>query len=237
MFSEDLKEAAGKFGLTFTDRQVKKFQKFYEMTIEKNSGMNLTAITDPKEFAVKHIIDSLSAFDEKKFAGAKKIIDVGTGGGFPGIPLKIFCPEFEICLVDSLNKRIDFLKEVAETLKLENVECVHGRAEDLAKLPDFRESFDIAISRAVARLNVLAEYCLPFVKTGGIFAAMKGKNFVEETEESGNAIKILGGDEPEIVEKILPDGEGSRAIIYIKKISATPAKFPRKAGMPSKKPL
>ena len=237
MFKDFLKNSAEKFGLNLTENQLDKFQKFYELVVKKNSEVNLTSITTPEDFAVKHIIDSLSAWDDEKFSGAKKFIDVGTGGGFPGIPLKIFRPEIEICLADSLNKRINFLKDAVKILELEKVECVHGRAEDLAKMPEYRESFDVAISRAVARINVLAEYCLPFVKIGGIFVAMKGRNFEEEVSESEKAVKILGGGEVGIVKKILPEDEGERAIIYVKKNSRTPEKYPRKAGMPLKNPL
>ena len=237
MFKDFLKNSAEKFGLNLTENQLDKFQKFYELVVKKNSEVNLTSITTPEDFAVKHIIDSLSAWDDEKFSGAKKFIDVGTGGGFPGIPLKIFRPEIEICLADSLNKRINFLKDAVKILELEKVECVHGRAEDLAKMPEYRENFDVAISRAVARINVLSEYCLPFVKIGGIFVAMKGRNFEEEVSESEKAVKILGGGEVGIVKKILPEDEGERAIIYVKKNSRTPEKYPRKAGMPLKNPL
>ncbi len=223
--------------LRLTENQLAQFENFYRAVIEWNAKINLTAITDETEFAVKHVIDSLTVWDENRFAGVKKVVDVGTGAGFPGVPLKIFKPEIEIVLLDSLGKRVDFLKSVVGDLKLSGVECIHGRAEDLAHDKNFRERFDLATARAVARLNVLAEYCLPFVKVGGIFAAMKGKIFNEEIVEARAAMKILGGGEIQSVEKNLPNLPDERAIIYVDKKKSTPKNFPRKAGMPAKNPL
>ena len=223
--------------LNLTARQLNQFEKFYAAVIEWNAKINLTAITDEKDFAVKHVIDSLTVWDAEKFAGVTKIIDVGTGAGFPGIPLKIFLPAVKIVLLDSLGKRVDFLKSVVADLNLSGVECIHGRAEDLAHDKNFRERFDLATARAVSRLNVLAEYCLPFVKIGGTFAAMKGKNPRDEIAEAEPAIKILGGGEITSVIKNLPDLDDERAIIYVDKKFPTPKKFPRKAGTPAKNPL
>ena len=223
--------------LNLTARQLNQFEKFYAAVIECNAKINLTAITDEKDFAVKHVLDSLTVWDAEKFAGATKIIDVGTGAGFPGIPLKIFLPAVKIVLLDSLGKRVDFLKSVVADLGLSGVECIHGRAEDLAHDKNFRERFDLATARAVSRLNVLAEYCLPFVKIGGTFAAMKGKNPRDEIAEAEPAIKILGGGEITSVRKNLPDLNDERAIIYVDKKIPTPKKFPRKAGTPAKNPL
>jgi len=237
MFSEILFESAKNFSLILSDRQLEQFEIFYRRIIEWNEKINLTAITEEKDFAVKHIVDSLSAWDEKIFSGVGKVIDVGTGAGFPGIPLKIFKPELEIILLDSLAKRVNFLQEVVAELKLQGVTCLHGRAEDLAGQKNFREQFDLATSRAVARLNVLAEYCLPFVKVGGVFAALKGKKFSEEIAEAVAAVKILGGGEINFAEKKLPDFPDVRAVVYIDKIKATPKKYPRKAGTPLKNPL
>ena len=237
MFGKILFDSAEKFGLELSDKQISQFEIFYRRMIDWNERINLTAITDETEFAIKHIVDSLSVWDEKIFADVAKVIDVGTGAGFPGLPLKIFKPELEIVLLDSLTKRVNFLQETVAELKLEGVTCVHGRAEDLARQKNFREQFDLATSRAVARLNVLAEYCLPFVKVGGVFAALKGKKFSEEISEAKSAVKILGGGEIKFAEKILPDLPDVRAVIYIDKEKSTPKKYPRKAGTPTKNPL
>ena len=223
--------------LGLDEKQLEQFKIFYKRVIEWNKKINLTAITDEKEFAIKHIIDSLSVWDEKIFHNTKKIIDVGTGAGFPGIPLKIFKPELEIVLLDSLSKRIEFLKKVVAELNLQGVICLHGRAEDIARQENFRESFDLATSRAVARLNTLSEYCLPFVRVGGKFAAMKGRKFQEEISEAEKAVKILGGGKINFAEKKLPNLSDVRAVIYIDKIKSTPKNFPRKAGTPAKNPL
>ena len=178
MFRDSLAD----FGLD--DAQINLCEKFYELVIEQNRVMNLTAITEPQEFAIKHIIDSLSAWDDKIFQGVETLADIGTGAGFPAIPLKIFKPHLKLCLIDSLAKRTEFLKKVVAELELADVEIFHGRAEELAKQKNFRERFDVVTSRAVARLNVLAEYCLPFAKVGGKFIALKGKNFQEELDEA-----------------------------------------------------
>jgi len=232
MFSEILSKY-----VNLREEQLKQFQKFYEMVIDWNTKINLTAITDEKEFAIKHVMDSLTLWDEEKFSGVKKILDVGTGAGFPAIPIKIFKPNVEIFLLDSLAKRVEFLKKVAAELNLQKVTCIHGRAEDLARQNNFRESFDLVTARAVARLNIISEYCLPFVKIGGTFAALKGKQFLEEIAEAENAVKILGGGKIICAEKTLPEIPDVRAVIYIDKKVSTPKKFPRKAGTPSKNPL
>lgn len=237
MFSEILLASAKKFGVELSAMQLEQFGIFYKSVVEWNEKINLTAITEEKDFAVKHIIDSISLWNDEKFLSVKKVIDVGTGAGFPGLPIKIFKPEIEIVLLDSLSKRVDFLKKVVAELNLQNVTCVHGRAEDFARQKDFREQFDLATTRAVARLNVIAEYCLPFVKVGGTFAALKGKKFAEEIAEAKSAVKILGGGEINFAEKILPDLPDKRAVIYIDKIKSTQKKFPRKAGTPVKNPL
>lgn len=237
MFREELKKFAAEIKINLDEIQLEQFEIFYKSVVEWNEKINLTAITQEQEFIVKHLIDSLTVFDEEKFFGAKKIIDVGTGAGFPGIPLKIFHPNLEIFLLDSLKKRVEFLKKVVEELNLKNVTCLHGRAEDFAREKIFREQFDLVTSRAVARLNVLSEYCLPFVKVGGNFFAMKSKQFQEEISEAKDAVKILGGGEIIFSEKNLPTLPDVRAIISIKKMKSTPKKFPRSAGVPTKKPL
>ena len=230
------KEILSKY-IKLRDEQLQQFQKFYEMVIDWNTKINLTAITDEKEFAIKHVMDSLSLWDDEKFSNVKKVLDVGTGAGFPAIPIKIFKPNVEIFLLDSLNKRVEFLKKVVTELNLENVTCLHGRAEDFARQNNFRESFDLVTARAVARLNIISEYCLPFVKVGGTFAALKGKQFQDEVAEAENAVKILGGGKIICAEKTLPELPDVRAVVYIDKKKSTPKKFPRKAGTPAKNPL
>ncbi|MCR5176082.1 MAG: 16S rRNA (guanine(527)-N(7))-methyltransferase RsmG [Anaerovibrio sp.] len=236
-FEEYLRDAAGKYGVTFTEHQVHQFDQYYRLLVEWNEKINLTAITEPREVAIKHMIDSVSCWDEKRFKNVQTVIDVGTGAGFPGIPLKIFIPDIKLTLLDSLNKRINFLQTVVDTLQLSSVECIHSRAEEGARNKILRDKFDLAVSRAVARLPVLAEYCLPFVKKNGYFAALKGMKFAEETQEAEKAISILGGKIEDCVEIKLPYLEDRRAVIYIKKEKNTPKAYPRKAGTPDKKPL
>ena len=211
--------------------QIERCEKFYRLVVEQNRVMNLTAITEPQEFAIKHIIDSLSAWDDKILQGVETLADIGTGAGFPAIPLKIFKPHLKLCLIDSLAKRTEFLKKVVAELELDDVEIFHGRAEELARQKIFREQFDVVTSRAVARLDILAEYCLPFAKVGGKFVALKGKNFREELDEARAAIKILGGGKISIREIKLPALDESRAVIYIDKKFSTPEKYPRRESL------
>ena len=236
MFNDEMRKAAEVYGLVLTEKQQGQFQRYYELLMEWNEKINLTAITEPREVAVKHMLDSLAGLDEKRMSGDAGIIDVGTGAGFPGIPLKIFQPNLRLTLLDSLNKRVKFLQTVVEELGLQDVKCVHGRAEEAAR-KDFREGFDIAVSRAVARLPVLAEYCLPFVRVGGAFFAWKGMQYQEEAEEAKKAVVLLGGSGIEIKRVHLPGMEDVRAILCMKKTKPTPKAYPRKAGMPVKKPL
>ena len=212
---------------------VEKYTTFMEMVLKYNESVNLTAITDPGEFETKHFIDSLSIVNSEEYRSAKNIIDVGTGAGFPGMPLAILSPDKEFVLVDSLNKRIKIINECAAGLGIGNVTAVHGRAEDLGKQTEYREQFDICVSRAVSGLRILAEYCIPFVKNGGRFIAYKGSNIGEELRTSENALKILGG-RIERVEKI-PGME--HCLIYVTKYRNTPKKYPRKAGTPEKNPI
>ncbi|MCQ2359159.1 MAG: 16S rRNA (guanine(527)-N(7))-methyltransferase RsmG [Phascolarctobacterium sp.] len=234
-FTEILAQKAAEAGLELSEKQLEQFNKYYEMLVETNKVMNLTAITEPEDVAVKHMVDSLLAFD-KSFAN-KTLADVGTGAGFPGIPLKIYCPSLKVTLIDSLGKRLKFLENVINELGLENISCEHARAEDAGKNKKFREKFDLVTARAVARLSVLSEYCLPLVKTGGMFIALKGSKYAEEILEGEQALKILGGKILSSEEVKLPGLDDGRAIIKVKKIKPTPAAYPRKAGTPDKQPL
>ena len=236
-FKGYLKDAADKYGINLSEKQLEQFEKYFQLLIEWNEMINLAAITDPKEVAIKHMIDSLSCWNEELFDENIKVIDVGTGAGFPGIPLKIFKPGIKLTLLDSLNKRIVFLRTVVDELGLKNVECIHARAEEGARNKELREQFDLVVSRAVARLSVLAEYCLPFVKINGTFAALKGMKYAQETQDGKKAVSILGGSTPDCVEIRLPDLDDKRAVIYIKKEKSTPKAYPRKAGTPDKNPL
>lgn len=250
-------------GLELTKQQAKQFGLYYEMLIEKNKVMNLTAITDYKEVVVKHFLDSVYLAKYEDLSGDCLVIDVGTGAGFPGIPLKILFPQMKLVLLDSLNKRILFLKEVIEKLGLENVEAIHGRAEEIAKKPEYREQFDYCVSRAVANLNSLSEICLPFVKIGGAFISYKSMKGMEELDMAGKAIVLLGGAKEILVEdaqageSLEPDEKAKtcvvkrfileeksaqvetmeRSFIRIPKEKPTPKKYPRKPGTPFKEPL
>ncbi|MBP3721874.1 MAG: 16S rRNA (guanine(527)-N(7))-methyltransferase RsmG, partial [Selenomonadaceae bacterium] len=218
MFEDKLKLAINEYGLEVNQEQVRKFDAFYGLLIEWNERMNLTAITDEDEFIRKHILDSLSGLEYVKEG---KILDLGSGAGFPGIPLKIYNEEFKITFLDALKKRLNFLDEVATKLSFQNVTTIHGRAEDLAKT-DLRESFDTVVSRAVASLPILSEYALPFIKTGGTFIAWKGSKAEDEAKESEKALKVLGGELAEIKKVAIPKLNEERALIIVKKIKPTP---------------
>lgn len=214
------------------------FEEYAAMLVEYNKVMNLTGITDPEGISEKHFLDSLLVFKCCDIRENSAVIDVGTGAGFPGLPMKIYRPDLRVTLLDSLMKRVNFLKDVSEKISEHDnkyaVDCIHGRAEDFGKLPDHREKYDIAAARAVAALPVLAEYCLPFVKTGGSFIAMKGPG--EDLKAGENAVKILGGEIACVHDLSLPCGD-KRVIAVIKKISATPTKYPRSSGQISKKSI
>ncbi len=217
------------------EKQIKEFDEYTKLLLEWNEKINLTAITDVNEIHVKHFID---CFDIAKYLeNNEKIIDIGTGAGFPGIPLKIYDESLNVTLVDSLNKRIMFLNDVIEKLNLKGIEALHNRAEDIGKDNKYREKYDVAVSRAVASLNVLAEYLIPLVKVGGRCICMKGPNAHEEIENAKNAIKILGGSIENIDSFELPENGGKRTIIIIRKVKSTDKKYPRKAGEPTKNPL
>ena len=237
VFKQSLQEAAIKSKIKLSKQQIEDYNKYYEALITWNEKVNLTAITEPQQVAIKHMIDSLTCYDEEIFKGKVRLIDVGTGAGFPGLPLKIFKDEIELTLLDSLNKRLKFLQAVVDEIELKNVDLVHSRAEDGGQNKQLREAFDIAVSRAVARLNVLSELCLPFVKVGGFFIALKGAQYEAEVAEAENAISILGGEVIKVQPVKLPDLDDIRAVIYIKKVKNTPSKYPRKAGQVEKNPL
>lgn len=221
--------------LSFTEEQLAQFTRYYELLVETNKVMNLTAITEPEEVAVKHMVDSLLAYEDGM--QGKTLVDVGTGAGFPGVPLKIYCPSLRVTLVDSLGKRLRFLEQVIDELGLKGIRCEHLRAEDAGRSKKHREQYDYVTARAVARLSVLSEYCLPLAKKGGQFIALKGSRFAEEIEEGEAAVKILGGKIISAEPVKLPGLDDGRAIIKIAKIKATPAQYPRKAGTPEKQPL
>ncbi len=233
-FEKDLLE----LGITLSNRQITQFMKYYELLVEWNSFMNLTGITEFEEVMKKHFIDSVSLI--KAFNLNDKdisLIDIGTGAGFPGLPLKITFPNLKVTLLDSLNKRIKFLDEVISQLGLEDINTIHGRAEDYAKPDKLREKYDICVSRAVANLSTLSEFCLPFVKKGGCFISYKSEKISDEANDAKKAIFILGGKVKEQVEFYLPESDIYRNLFIIEKVSNTPKKFPRKAGLPAKEPL
>ena len=232
---EKIKEKFKKLKLELTDQQAVQFFQYYEFLVEKNKVMNLTAIVDFDEVILKHFIDSLMIHQIVIPKG--RLIDVGTGAGFPGIPLKIIYPDLDVVLLDSLNKRVRFFNEVIQKLGLEKIIAIHGRAEDLAKKDNYREQFDLCVSRAVANLSTLSEYCIPFVRKEGFFIAYKSGKIQEELESGRRAINILGGIIEEQREVLLPDTDVFRCIVKIRKTGYTPKKYPRKAGMPAKEPL
>lgn len=234
-----LKKDLNEFGIELTAEMEEQFLLYYNMLIEWNSFMNLTAITDFDEVLKKHFTDSVSLIRAIPDLGEKnyRMIDIGTGAGFPGIPLKIVFPNISVVLLDSLNKRVNFLKEVISKLQLTDITAMHGRAEDFAQNKEYRESFDLCVSRAVANLATLSEYCLPFVKKNGRFISYKSEKVSEEFDVSGKAISVLGGEYENQVTFELPDSDIYRNLFVIKKKSATPGKYPRKAGLPSKEPI
>ena len=236
-FEKKLKEKMDLYHIDIDEYKIKQFKTFYEILMEKNKYMNLTAITDEDEVIEKHFIDSLSCSRVMDLDQISNCIDVGTGAGFPGIPLKIMYPDIHFVLVDSLNKRINFLKEVVEELGLEGIDLYHGRAEDLARKKNLRGQFDLCVSRAVAHLSVLAEYCIPFLKVNGIFVSYKAGKGMEEIKESQTCLKKLFSKIEHIEKFRLEDDHGERLLINIKKQKPTPKIYPRKAGTPAKNPL
>ncbi|MBQ2473170.1 16S rRNA (guanine(527)-N(7))-methyltransferase RsmG [Lachnospira multipara] len=234
LFIDNLKE----LGVEIDSKQLEQFNQYYETLVEWNEFMNLTGITEYDEVLLKHFVDSLVLDPNKLITSDKiKLIDVGTGAGFPGLPIKIAFPNVDVVLLDSLNKRIKFLDEVINKLGLENIKTIHSRAEDGGRNKELREQFDIAISRAVANLSSLAEYNLPYVKLGGYFVAMKSGEIDEEAENAKKAIKLLGGQLEKITKFRLPNTDIDRSLVLIKKVKETSKKYPRKAGLPTKEPL
>lgn len=255
--TEDFQKKCEAFGICLSEEQTERFMDYYELLIEWNSFMNLTAITDFDEVILKHFVDSLAIYQASAFQKTLKLndrisekddhgkmqtsksslIDIGTGAGFPGIPLKIVFENMQITLLDSLNKRVNFLNTVIEKLNLKNIKAVHGRAEDFARQPDYREQYDFCVSRAVANLSTLSELCIPFVKKSGYFISYKSEKVKEELSTGKKAIEILGGKIEDILEYQLPDSDMNRSLLLIRKEKNTPKKYPRKAGTPAKEPL
>lgn len=234
---EYIKKEFEKIDIILSEMQISQFEMYYELLIEKNKVMNLTAITEFREVVQKHFIDSVMIHKLTKPQKGEYWLDLGTGAGFPGIPLKIVYPEADFLLLDSLNKRILFLNEVIEKTGLEGIHAIHGRAEELAKKQEYREKFDYCVSRAVANLASLSEYCLPFVRVGGCFIPYKSGKIKDEIKESEKAVRILGGVIEEQADFILPDSDIQRSLLKIRKQSVTPKKYPRKAGTPAKEPI
>ena len=234
-FSNLMIDYGKEIDIVFTEEQLQKFYQYMNLLIEWNKKINLTAIVEPKEIILKHFIDSLTII--KYIEPNKSVIDIGTGAGFPGIPVKIMREDLDITLLDSLNKRIHFLNEVIQKLELKNITAIHARIEEFAKNKQYREAFDVATSRAVANLTTLSEYMLPMVDLKGMAICMKGSEINEEVSKSKNSIKLLGGKIDKIEEFTLPKSDNRRNLILIKKERQTPGKYPRKPGIPSKEPL
>ncbi|MCI5536504.1 MAG: 16S rRNA (guanine(527)-N(7))-methyltransferase RsmG [Lentihominibacter sp.] len=234
---KNVESICSRLHINYDDGKSRKFEGYMESVLEKNKHINLTAITDRDEFIRKHYVDSLLCASSAEFRNANSVIDVGTGGGFPGIPLAIAFPEKEFVLIDSLNKRIRIINELCENYGIDNVTALHGRAEELGRNSNFRESFDICVSRAVANMSTLSEYCLPFVKIGGTFIAYKGPECSEELNNASNAIRMLGGEVMRIENPQFDELPFEHTLIYINKAESTRSKYPRKAGTPSKEPI
>lgn len=233
IFESKLKE----LGITLNNTQKQQFVKFYELLIEWNQVMNLTGITEYEEVNEKHFIDSLSIVKAVDMDSVVTVIDIGTGAGFPGIPLKIAFPHLKMVLLDSLNKRVQFLNTVIDTLELTDIETIHGRAEDFAKQTQYREQFDLCVSRAVANLATLSEYCIPYVKQEGMFIPYKSGEIEEELQNSKKAVHVLGGKIEDVIKFQLPGTEIGRSFVKIRKVQNTAKKYPRKSGLPGREPI
>lgn len=235
IFAEEL----ANYGFKLSSKQKEQFATYYNKLIEFNKKVNLTRITDKNEVYLKHFFDSITPLLEFSdlFKGEKSLCDVGAGAGFPSLPIKILCPDLSITIVDSLGKRLKFLDELVSDLSLDKVTLVHSRAEDAGQNKNLREKFDLVTGRAVARMSVLSEYCLPLAKVDGYLVALKGPKAQDELADARNAIEVLGGSVKEVKELMLPDTDDERTLIVVKKVKATPKKYPRQAGTPSRKPL
>ncbi|MCR5272479.1 MAG: 16S rRNA (guanine(527)-N(7))-methyltransferase RsmG [Lachnospiraceae bacterium] len=234
---EFIKNKFNDINIHLLELQAEKLYIYYDFLVEKNKVMNLTAITEFEDVVLKHFIDSCLLIIKYDIPEGASVLDLGTGAGFPGIPLKIVREDLKITLADSLNKRINFLNEVIEKLELKNIDTVHSRAEDLARDTSYREQFDFCVSRAVANLSTLSEYCIPFVKVGGFFVSYKSGNIEEELVQANKALNLLGGEKENVIEYSLPDSDISRSLIFVKKVKTCSKKYPRKSGVPSKTPL
>jgi len=237
MMSKLFDEKLNSLGIVLTKEQYEQFDRYYELLVEWNKVMNLTGITEYEEVNEKHFIDSLSIVKAVDISKVNTVIDIGTGAGFPGIPLKIAFPHLKITLLDSLNKRIKYLNTVIEELELEDIQTIHGRAEDFARKEEHREQYDLVVSRAVANLSTLSELCIPYVKIGGLFVPYKSGEIDEEVKEASTAIKVLGAKQTKVVKFTLPGSNINRSFVKIVKMKSTGKKFPRKAGMPGKEPI
>jgi 16S rRNA (guanine527-N7)-methyltransferase len=234
---EEFKISLSEKGISLSEKQLHQFELYFQLLVEWNEKMNLTAITDKEEVYLKHFYDSISAAFHFDFSKEYSIVDVGAGAGFPSLPIKICFPHLKITIVDSLNKRISFLTHLVESLQLDDVSLFHDRAETFGQNVQHREKYDIAMARAVARLNVLTELCIPLAKKNGYFLGMKGLKGEEELNEAKKAIQLLGGEVDRIASFHLPKEEGERNLIVIKKVKSTPKKYPRKPGTPNKQPI
>lgn len=230
-------EGMKELSVDISESQIEKFFLYYNMVIERNRVINLTAITDTRDVVFKHFIDSVSLVKVIDVSRETSLIDVGTGAGFPGIPLKIIFPDLKVTLLDSLNKRVRFLDEVIDRIGLNGIQAIHGRAEDVGRNPEFREKYDMCVSRAVANLSTLSEYCMPFVKVGGSFISYKSGTIEDELKQAEKAVKILGGSIEKVVNFRIEEIDAERSLIQIMKKNRIPMKFPRKAGIPGKEPL